>query len=80
MPDRQQRVQDAGRLLAHYFRTAFDRAGLPWCSDNESEMLGLADALIEPEPERDRLDALTARVETVEKLAEDLRRYKADAL
>lgn len=35
----------AAGLLAHYFRTAFQRAGIGWDGDNEAEMEQLVDAL-----------------------------------
>jgi hypothetical protein len=46
MTEREQRTADATRLLIHYFRTVFNAAGLPWDSDNEAEMHGLAVLLV----------------------------------
>jgi len=38
----------AARLLKHYFRTVWERAGLGWTSDNEAELDDLAELLTRP--------------------------------
>ena len=46
MPDRQQRRDEAVKLLQHYFETAFRRAGGKWDNDNNVEIAEAVDAII----------------------------------
>lgn len=38
--------EHAQKLLVHYFREVWRKAGLKWGADNESEVRGIVDALV----------------------------------
>ena len=42
---------DAKRTLVHYFRVVFDAAGLQWTSDNEGEVEGIIDDVLDASKE-----------------------------
>ena len=42
-----QKRAEAKRLLAHYLRTVWERAGLKWDADNQAEVEDIVDLLIE---------------------------------
>lgn len=39
--------KSAQQTLTHYLRTAFEAAGLRWDSDNQAEVEGIVDSIIE---------------------------------
>jgi hypothetical protein len=43
----EQRAKQAADTLAWYFRKLYERAGLQWDSDNEAEMRGIVDDIVQ---------------------------------
>ena len=42
-----QSKHNAKRLLCHYFRTMWEKSGLAWDGDNEVEVSGIVDDIID---------------------------------
>jgi hypothetical protein len=40
-------IEYAKHLLVYYFEIVFDKAGLPWDSDNVVEVEGIVDSIVE---------------------------------
>lgn len=41
------RKKEAADILVHYFRQVYEKAGLGWSSDNEVEVRGIVDDLVQ---------------------------------